>query len=250
METFGKRHLKIDHYCQEGTLKKIKDCSCEHNLETLLHVDTLGVVISGRQYLAVNCHHCRMIRLYSLVHEIVAHHAYKYSNTKMQLCNMCLGPQDTIIVTNHEDNARSVCVFNCSSPKLTLIRTIHVKCEPPCRVHYSYGNLYMSYGATGEIIAINFNTGEPVWSFRGEVDSKTCVPWGMCTDPHGRLYVADCSNLRVLVFGAASGKHLQTIKVPRAGYVYNVAWKTCQDHLMIWDGVKHQIIHFCIKEDS
>ncbi len=225
----------IHHYSHQGELINTwpaLPCPEDHGGKNNF---LLEIFIDSKQFLAVSCICCKETFLYTFLSGDV-HSVYKGEPGKETVGpqRMCLGPDNTILANDGSGEGNSVVQFTWNGTELVMMKTIPTEIKYPYSVHYSEGRVFTCSWRDQVICAVDYTSGETLWKVQGEVRGKLCYPHDMCTDTHGRLYVADGSNQRMLVLWASTGEVIQEIDMQGLGAILSVAWCSTQPHLVVW----------------
>ena len=89
---------------------------------------------------------------------------------------------------------------------------------------------------------MRLSDGETEWEIFGLVEGKKIIPYGICSDTDGRIFVADGQNGRLLVFCAENGEFIQSLlSEERMPAVFDVCWTDTEPQLIVRHSDKKQM---------
>ncbi len=175
----------------------------------------LGVMVEGKEFLAVACDDCRDIKLMNL-ETGETHVAYRSEKKPYKLCH---GEAGRMWICSYNDKA--VRELNCSSETFTETgRTVNTSgaWRIMCYLPDPYRALVFACFFIGLVQAVSCETGQQLWKLQGEVDGKKITPWRVVFHPQLSLLISvDRDQKRLLLSDPGSGEPMQSIGVPEDG---------------------------------
>ncbi len=178
---------------------------CQHEKGVYL----LGVMIGGRELLAVSCP-CDVIRL---LEPETGDVSTAFSDTRYRPGRMCPGETGQMYVV-HAVKPTPVLQLSCSTTNFSLMRTIQTGMERYYSICYIpiHRLIVISDHSPGIIRAMSCESEEVVWEVKGQVEGVECHPHGMVHSPAlDALFVADGNNTRILVLNPGDGSLRQEL---------------------------------------
>ncbi len=209
--------------CQQvdGKIQKLRETTapCEHEVWGLL-----GVVVKGKELLAVACNVCRSVKLMGLG----STKCTEYYNNQTKPCRLCAGEAEKLWVS-FEGGA--VAEMDCVNVKFTdryfttfdalLVRhnleEATTSVDGLCFLPAPHNAVVVSRTDNGfcRCFTCEPEKIEKKWEVKRMVHGKRISPKGLVFSPrHQVLLLADSLNSRILVLDPSSGSHLQTLPVP------------------------------------
>ncbi len=202
-----------------GQLKWLREVKapCRHEM-----MGVLGVVVEGRELLAVACKDCEVVKFMDLESGKVFAE-FEYGEEKPW--KLCAGEPGKLWVWMV---GGEVIELDCSTLRPTPTgRKVSVNlphCDDFCFIPAPHDVLIAVHHKIHTCFCVSCDSDKEKWEQKGQVDTKKIWPWGVTFCPrHQVVLMGDHKNNRILVLDPSSGSHLQTLPLPdEVGSPYDV----------------------------
>ena len=189
------------------------------------------------------CWQCRNVRSYDLntSNNNIILNGYK-------LEKICKGPAGFLFAIDGKGELVHL-KWRAEKEKLEMVDWMHVKVQNVRGMVYMEQSNILVITSRHNIKAINLVTGSVVWEFTQDVDDKELDPRGVCCDLDGRVYVADGSNGRIILFNGETGEVCQVLlQNDGMGWIYEVFWTNDPPQLTVLHGSPNRVTTHNITE--
>ena len=190
-----------------GNMIRSFETLCEHDK----HIHVLPLMIQNKDYLAVSCRDCHVIRLLNVETKQVTE-AFRDGRINLSI-GMTLAKEGTLYTIHNW----ILLTFDCSTPHFKLKHTTGTDLDWMFTIHSvpTHNIIVLTRpNKLPRIRAVSSDTSTVVWETTGKVKGISIDPWGIayCYE-HDVVLIGDGKNKRILILQPQSGQCLQVFDV-------------------------------------